>query len=119
MEEASNEKKIYLDRLKIRRAMRRKGYWTFVDLSRAMGVHKFSLLRRLTRTQVGSFDVRFLERLADALDCHPTDLISAVGYPPPRIPHDPQSPWPSPPRRGRLPLDFGNGNDKNDKEVAA
>jgi DNA-binding Xre family transcriptional regulator len=99
----SQPKKFYIDRMKVRRMMRRRGYVYFRELAEAVGIHPLSMIRRMTRDNVGVFRNDFVERLADALGCNPLDLVSTVGYPPPVLPPDPLIPWPPPYRRGRLP----------------
>lgn len=50
------------------------------QLADAVGVHEQTIykIRREQSTSLGT-----LERLCDALECHPFDLIVAEGYPPP------------------------------------
>lgn len=100
-------RKLYIDRMKVRTFMRKRGYRYFRDLAAAMGVHHLSLLRRVTRHNVGYFRNDFVERMAEVLDCNPIDLLSTTGFPQPSLPPQPVSPWPPP--NVSMRIDTGSG----------
>lgn len=73
------DKGIRLDSVRLTKMMELRGV-DLPELARRMDMHYNSALR-MKREQSTSF--QGLEKLCDALECHPFDLLVAEGYPEP------------------------------------
>ena len=69
-----------IDRERVDLLMKRSGIKTYTALAERAGLHPNTLTKVLKGTK---WDSSTAMKLADALDCNPIDLQTAIGYPSP------------------------------------
>jgi transcriptional regulator with XRE-family HTH domain len=72
-----------LDERKVKVMMALRGVGSQKELAEKSGVHQDTLVQLLRGRR--SFSPETLEKLAQALDCNPLDLLTTEGFPPPHL----------------------------------